>query len=439
MNTTWRITLATSDDQEVVTGLIEDRADWLRTHKNTTQWQTPWPDAKGRYHRIRDGLLRGRTWIVWDHSRPIATVTIYLDPSPELWTEIDRKTEAIYLHRLVVHRDYKGTGLGAELINWAVKKGTRLNRHAEVVRLDAWTDNTELHAYYLRQGFRFVGYRTTKDNSPSGALFEKPVLPALQADTSRLVEDLPCPSDDKLDGAARSLEQLDDDPLHQEQVLRQLVAHLPSGRLLRILDVGSAQVGLTLRLAREGHQVTRTELSVEMRGVLQTALEAEGPEVRRRVEILPPLSGQDVAGHFDAETFDVALCHGTLAYLPQVEGEELLKALAHVLQRQGGLLSLLTINGDALALRPGLKGDLRSAWTGLSEPGFVTREGLRLRAFSRDGLSESLRRHQIRETACYGVRAPGNELADLFTPEERAGSTDPSRGAAFVHTIGIRE
>ena len=431
MNTTWRIALASPADQEIVTGLIEDRADWLRTCKNTTQWRAPWPDAKGRYLRIRDGLLRGCTWIAWDDSRPIATVTIYLDASPELWTEVERKTDAVYLHRLVVHRDYKGTGMGAELINWAVKKGKSLNPYAEVVRLDAWSDNTELHSYYRRQGFEFIEIRTTQDDCPSGALFQKPVLPALRADTSRFVEDR-CPN---------ALEQLDN-PLHQELVLQQLAAHLPS-HPLRVLDVGSARVGLTLQLARKGHRVTRTEPSVEMRGVLQTALKSEGPQVRRKVEILP-LSGQEVASRFNAATFDVALCHGTLAYLPRAEGEELLEALAHVLQHRG-LLSLLTIDSDALALRPRLKSDLYSAWTGLSGPSSVTRDGPRLRTFSRDDLRASLRRNQLHETARYDVRtfgaaAPDDELADPLTPEERARSTNPYPAvAAFAHTIGVRE
>lgn len=441
MDTTWRITLANPDDQEVVTGLIEGRADWLRTHKNTTQWQSPWPHPAGRYQRIRDGLLRGRTWIAWDQDLPAASVTIYLDGDPELWTEDERKEDAVYLHRLVVDQNHQGKGMGAELIDWAIKKGKSLNPHATVARLDAWSDNGELHDYYRCQGFTFLGKRTTDDDCPSGALFQKSVEPALAADTSRFVEE-PAPGvpDESPATVSPSLELLDD-PLHPELVFHQLLPHLPSGPL-RILDVGYARVGPALHLAREGHRVTKVETSAEMRGVLQTVLTAEDLDVRRRVESVA-VAAEEVAGHFDQQTFDVVLCHGTLADRPRLESEQLLKALAYVMKRRG-VLSLLTINGDALALRPGLNGDLRSAWTGLSEPSFITREGLRLRAHSKAGLRAGLQRNHLREITWYGVRVfsgdiPDDDLADLLTLEERAGNTDPYRGvAAFIHTIAAR-
>ena len=44
---------------------------------NTDQWARPWPDREGRDARVRQGLERGETWIVWDGDAPAATMTIY--------------------------------------------------------------------------------------------------------------------------------------------------------------------------------------------------------------------------------------------------------------------------------------------------------------------------------------------------------------------------
>ncbi|XRQ03896.1 GNAT family N-acetyltransferase [Actinomadura welshii] len=106
------------------------------------------------------------------------------------WTNstTSSETEAVYLHRLVIHRDYAGRGLGAELIDWAGRKGASRQRNAELIRIDVWTDNTELHEYYRRQGFTDVAIRTTSDNTPSGALFEKPLASVTAAPSPRIVE-----------------------------------------------------------------------------------------------------------------------------------------------------------------------------------------------------------------------------------------------------------
>ncbi|XRQ03893.1 GNAT family N-acetyltransferase [Actinomadura welshii] len=176
-HTGYSIRLARTSELERVLGLIDHAADWLRAEKNTTQWARPWPSVDDRRKRVYEGLLNQETWLLFDGPLPIGTVSIRLIGHEELWTARERETEAVYLHRLVVHRDYAGLGLGAELIDWAGRKGASRQRNAELIRIDVWTDNTELHEYYRRQGFTDVAIRTTSDNTPSGALFEKP-LPA---------------------------------------------------------------------------------------------------------------------------------------------------------------------------------------------------------------------------------------------------------------------
>lgn len=73
---------------------------------------------------------------------------------------------------MVIDRAAAGRGVGAELINHAVRLAHRHGRDRLV--LDAWTSNDGLHEYYQSQGFRYV--RTVPGHwTPSAALFERAV------------------------------------------------------------------------------------------------------------------------------------------------------------------------------------------------------------------------------------------------------------------------
>jgi RimJ/RimL family protein N-acetyltransferase len=74
----------------------------------------------------------------------------------------------MYLHRLIVRR--KHAGLGTEIMDWACHRAHRLGLHW--LRIDVWTDNTGLHDYYLRNGFKHVRTLDLSDY-PSGALFQR--------------------------------------------------------------------------------------------------------------------------------------------------------------------------------------------------------------------------------------------------------------------------
>ena len=168
-------------DLDAVSGLVREAAEWLRSSKDTDQWATPWPDRIRHRERMLNDLLKGKTWLVWDGETAVATITVDTDEPVDLneqpvWPEPERHRSAIYVRRIVVARDHAGCGLGAALLNWAAHVAKRDYR-AALIRIDVWTTNLELHAYYEGQHFIRLpdSDRMLLLDYPSQALFERDV------------------------------------------------------------------------------------------------------------------------------------------------------------------------------------------------------------------------------------------------------------------------
>lgn len=167
-----RLCRASLVDQKDIISLIEESAEWLRRAKNTDQWSQPWPGQAEHDHRLRADVDRGRSWILWDARTAAATITVDPDHDPR-WPAEWCGNPAVYIRRFAVRRRYAGKGLGAELLDWASRRGWRDHRAASI-RVNAWTDNKGLHEYYERQGFESCGL-CEDDRYPSRARFQRPV------------------------------------------------------------------------------------------------------------------------------------------------------------------------------------------------------------------------------------------------------------------------
>jgi GNAT superfamily N-acetyltransferase len=124
-------------------------------------------------------LLKGKTWLVCDGGTAAATVTVDTDEPVDLneqpvWPEHERYRSALYVRRIVVARSYAGYGLGAALLDWAAHVAKR-DHGAGLIRIDVWTTNLELHAYYEEQRFTRLPGRDPRELAgyPSQALFER--------------------------------------------------------------------------------------------------------------------------------------------------------------------------------------------------------------------------------------------------------------------------
>lgn len=235
--------------------------------------------------------------------------------------------------------------------------------------------------------------------------------------------------------------------VRQELVSRQLAGHVPDRPARRVLDIGCGQGTQALALARRGHLVTGLDSSPTLLADLRRSLRAEPPEVAGRIRLVQG-DANDTAALFGAGRFDVVLCHGVLMYLP--DPEPMLAAIAAV-TAPGGVTSLLVRNGDALAMRPGLRGDWAAADAAFGDPWYRNRIGVRARADRLADLMAGLSAHRLDVRAWYGVRvftdlagddAPvpsADELTLLLACEERAGCTDPYRAvAALLHVLAWR-
>lgn len=177
MQTDYSLRRAEVGDLDDIIGLFDSAAAWLRT-KDTDQWSAPWPSARARRERVLDGLRAGHTWLMTQDAKPVGTISFNKEADPKLWTDLEQADPAVYIHRLVVDRKCAGQGIGAALVDWAAQRSAQ-SYGALWARIDVWTTNTALHAYYVRQSF--VPVRCDPQNYPgypACALFQREIDPA---------------------------------------------------------------------------------------------------------------------------------------------------------------------------------------------------------------------------------------------------------------------
>ncbi|MFD8799600.1 GNAT family N-acetyltransferase [Streptomyces atroolivaceus] len=118
----------------------QQAAAWL-SRLGTDQWQRPYP---------ADKLLA----TIEAGEATAATITLTSRAEDGLWSEEELLEPSVFINELTVARTHSGQNLGGRLLDWAGDRGHRAG--AKWLRLDAWTTNSGLQAYYLRHGFQHV-------------------------------------------------------------------------------------------------------------------------------------------------------------------------------------------------------------------------------------------------------------------------------------------
>lgn len=80
---------------------------------------------------------------------------------PVIWRNKE-KGDALYLHRVVLNRDFKEVKLFPVVLQWAMDHAAQ--RKLGYIRMDTWAENEKLINYYKSYGFRFIENYTTPGN-----------------------------------------------------------------------------------------------------------------------------------------------------------------------------------------------------------------------------------------------------------------------------------
>jgi len=228
---------------------------------------------------------------------------------------------------------------------------------------------------------------------------------------------------------------------------QQLLEHL-SPPPATVLDVGGGGGHQSFPLALAGYDVTLLDPSSSMLDKARHRLEQLPAEVQGRVRLVEA-TGEDAERAVGGRRFDAVLCHGVLGYLedPDPVIDQLCRCTT-----TGGLVSVMTGNADAAAVRPALEqrwDDALAAFDAKSEIGVL---GLPTRGDTVAGITARLSARAVEPLQWYGVwlfvdwfdlsgapldpRDP-DQLAAIAAVELQAGRRDPYRQLSRIfHLVG---
>ena len=177
-----------------------------------------------------------------------------------------------------------------------------------------------------------------------------------------------------------------------------LLEHLPAPPA-PVLDVGGGAGHQSFPLAQAGYDVTLLDPSAAMLGKAQQRLQRLPGDAQGRVTLLHA-DGENAIEAVSGRRFAAVLCHGVLGYLAQPEPlvDQLCRCAA-----AGGVVSIMTGNAKAMAVRPALErrwDDALAAFDARTEIGVL---GVAGRADTVEELSELMRNRGGEPLRWYGV------------------------------------
>ncbi|MBO0829358.1 MAG: methyltransferase domain-containing protein [Streptosporangiales bacterium] len=231
---------------------------------------------------------------------------------------------------------------------------------------------------------------------------------------------------------------------------RQLLEQLPAPPA-SVLDVGGGAGHQSFPLAQAGYDVTVLDPSPAMLDKARQRLDRLPADARQRVTLVQG-DGEDAADAVDGRRFGAVLCHGVLGYLddPEPLVDQLCRCAA-----PGGLVSIMTGNAHAAAVRPAMERrweDALASFDARTEIGVL---GVPGRADTVEELSELLRSRDVEPLRWYGVwlfvdwlefsgaeldPADTEQVAATAAVELEASRRDPYRALSRVfHLLGRRD
>jgi S-adenosylmethionine-dependent methyltransferase len=175
------------------------------------------------------------------------------------------------------------------------------------------------------------------------------------------------------------------------------------------LDLGCGTGATAVRLAQLGFHVTQLDSSQAMLDIARHTADEAG--VAHRITFRHGDAAQ-LASLFDAESFDVVLCHNILEYVDNPT--TVLRGAARVLRDTSAILSIVVRNRAGEVFKAAIQaGDLAAAEANLTaEWGFESLYGGRVRLFTSASLRAMSNAESLALIAERGIRV----LADYLPP-----------------------
>ncbi|MFT5756927.1 MAG: S-adenosylmethionine-dependent methyltransferase [Alteromonadaceae bacterium] len=195
--------------------------------------------------------------------------------------------------------------------------------------------------------------------------------------------------------------------LRFDLVSRAIMEHLPA-KPQRIIDIGGGYGRQAIILAKAGHQVVVLDNDATMLDFAVDEVKKESLKVQNNIDFKLG-DGGDCDKMFNAE-FDLVCCHSVLMYL-EIPGN-FITAMTNIVA-DGGLISILSLNAQAMAMRSGLQGNYSDAMLRLG--GQSESKYTQSKAHKYDDIAVSLSANHCKIKSCYGVGIFSDHLNEQST------------------------
>lgn len=148
--------MATEADRQDIHNLLLQTARWLES-RGSKQWSAL---LNGHdVHGTAEAVAAGNVFVFRRGNELSGMVILFAEPTVwdcELWAG-EESEKAVYLHRLAIARAHAGSGLGSQILEWAISGICFAGR--EVMRLDCMAGVGALDRFYRSHGFDYLGER----------------------------------------------------------------------------------------------------------------------------------------------------------------------------------------------------------------------------------------------------------------------------------------
>ena len=144
------VRMAQPSDTAIVQGMLEEAARWV-----DALGVVMWEEGELAPGRVDGEIAAGQFFIAEVNGEPAGAIKFQLEDRL-FWPDLTGDDSA-FIHRLVVRRLYRGSGVSTVLIRWAASRAAMLGKRH--LRLDCDASRPKLRRLYEELGFEFHSFR----------------------------------------------------------------------------------------------------------------------------------------------------------------------------------------------------------------------------------------------------------------------------------------